>query len=240
MPILDMSAACWEGWPTAISQIMMDPQVQHPGELAENMNIQSAVRVVDRLGPQHAMVKDHFTSVLLEAAKPGRRVDGYFRKTRYEHQSGDILRGPMSGIILLHVLSRGATGDQRVSVKSTCEAIAQACQNRVSGAQHRELKTTWNQYSSVSHLWATMELLEPESPKVISSREKLLAWLSHAEGLRRYGVTCELWRSPNRHMLLDPEQTWRLLPTEPLPAVSIYISPPDSITARLGSIEQSR
>lgn len=239
MPKLDMPSSLWTAWPAAICQIMMDPECRHPGKIADAMNIEVALRNAGRLGPSHPIIKEHFTS-LLEAARTGPRLCDYFRETRYEHQSGDILRGPMSGIILLHVLSRRATGDQRVSVKSTCEAIAQACQNRVSGAQHRELRATWKQYSSVSHLWATMGRLEPEWQKVMSSREKLLAWLSHAEGLRRYGVTCELWRSPNRHMLLDPEQTWRLLPTEPLPAVSIYISPPDSITARLGSIEQSR
>ena len=239
MHILDMPSSLWTKWRVAILQIMMDPECRRPGELADAMNTDVGLRFAGRLGPSHPIIKEHFTS-LLEAARTGPRLCDYLRETRYEHQSGDILRGPMSGIIFLHVLSRGVTGDPRVSVKSTCEAIAQTCQNRVSGAQHRELRATWNQYSSVSHLWATMALLEPELPKVISSREKLLAWLSHAEGLRRYGVTCKLWRSPNRRMLLDPEQTWRLLPTEPLPDVSICIPPPDSIIAYLGSIKKSR
>jgi len=233
MPILDMPSSCWRTWPTAIRQIMMDPWVLHPGDLADVMNTEATVMAARRIGPSHPIVKEHFTTVLLEASEKGRRVEDYFRETRYEHQSGGVLRGPMSGIILLHVLSRAATGDERISLRSTYEAIAKACQSRVSGAQHKELKLTWGWYSTVSHLWATMALLQPKWAEVCSSRQELIAWLSHADGLRRYGVACNLWRSPSRSTLLDPEQTWRLLPTESLPGVSISIPPPDSIIADL-------
>ena len=84
---------------------MEDPGCHRPGELAEAMTTKAAIQVARRLGPSHPFVKEHFTS-LLEAAETGPRLDDYFRETRYEHQSGDVLRGPMSGCILLHILSR--------------------------------------------------------------------------------------------------------------------------------------
>ena len=233
MPILDMPSARWRTWPTAICQIMMDPGVHYPGELADAKNTKAMVQVARRLGSSHPIVKEYFTKVLLEAAETGPRVDDYFRETRYEHQSGSVLRGPMSGIILIHMLSRAAIGDQRVSLTSTYTAIAEVFENRVTGAQLRELKTTWGRYSPVSHLWAARALGQPRWTEAFSSRQNLLTWLSHADGLRRYGVACNLWRSRQRPTLLDPEQTWRLLPTEPLPDVSICIPPPDSIIAKL-------
>ncbi len=240
MPRLDMPSSRWKTWPTAILQIMMDPGCHHPGELADAMNTDAMVQVARRLGSSHPIVKEHFTSVLLDAAETGPRVPNYFRGTRYEHQSGNVLRGTMSGVILIHILSRAATGDQRVSLKSTYTAIAKVFENRVTGAQLRELRATWGWYSPVSHLWATMALLRPNWAEVCSSRQKLLAWLSHAEGLRRYGIARKLRHSRTRPTLLNPEQTWRLLPTESLPDVTIYIPPPDSIIAELGSIGRSK
>lgn len=239
MPILDMPSSCWRTWPTAILQIMTDPGCRHPGRLAGAMQRQTPLLAAEGFDLSHPFFASYFSPLFREAAE-GERVKDYLRETEREIRSGDILRGPMSGRILLHVLSRSATGDERVSLTNTYEVIARACQNRVSGAQHRELRAIWERYSPVSHLWATMKLLEPGWAELGSSRQKLLIWLSHAEGLRRYGVACKLWRSPTRPTLLDPERMWCLLPTEPLPDVSICILPPDSIIADLGSIKRSK
>ena len=202
------------------------------------MQRQAPLLAAEGFDLSHPFFAPYFSPLFREAAE-GERVKDYLRETERETRSGDISRGPMSGLILLHVLSRSVIGDERVSLTNTYELIARACQNRVSGAQHRELRAIWERYSPVSHLWATMVLFRPNWAEVCSSRQKLLTWLSHADGLRRYGVACKLWRSPTRPTLLNPEQTWCLHPTEPLPSVSICIPPPDSIIADLGSISRS-
>ena len=237
MPTITLPNSEHKVWPYCIIQIMTDPDCRHPGRLANVMKRQAPL--LTGLDTSHPFFASYFSQLFREAAV-GERVSDYLRETERVSRSGDISRGPMSGHILLHILSRAATGDQRVSINRTCELIAQACQNRVHGAQHRELKAIWERYSPVSHLWAAMTPLGPKWAEVSSSRQKLLTWLSHAEGLRRYGEVCKLWRSPTRPTLLDPKRTWCLLPTEPLPDVTIHIPAPDLIIAELGSIGRSK
>lgn len=245
MPRLDLQLYAWETWPTAILQIMNDPGLNHPGDLAESMNKGAAQRRAKGLGASHPIVKERFSSILIGAYDTPKPKE-IFADTLYEHRSGEVWRGSMSGTILLHVLSRAALGDQRVSIRSTNTKIAEACQNRVSGAQVRELIKSWDQFSPVSHLWATMRLSENgwlETGRwgtVVHSHEQLLIWLSCAQTLYHSGVACRLWKSKKGPTLLDPERAWCLLPGEPLPVVSVTIPHPDLLIRSLAQIGQSK
>lgn len=244
MPILDFSLDA-ETWPTAILQVMNDPGSNHPGDLAESMNLGAAQRFAKGRGASHPVVKEHFSAILIKAYDTPKPKE-ILANSLYEHRSGGVWRGFMSGTILLHVLSRAALGDQRVSIRSTIETIAEACRNRVSGAQERELITTWNQFRPVSHLWATMRLSESGWLEtggwgtVVQSQEQLLIWLSCAQTLYHSGVVCKLWKSKKGPTLLDPERAWCLLPREPLPVVSVTIPHPDLLISSLAKIGQSK
>ncbi len=63
------------------------------------------------------------------------------------------------------------------------------------------------------------------------SREGMAEWLTFAEGLRRFGENFKPRRSPTGGPLLDPTQTWQVIPTNFTPPGSLEMPSPDDVTA---------
>lgn len=194
------------------------------------------LRASQQFDLSHPFFSWYFSAGLREVGE-SERVEDYMRETNREHRAGDILRGPMSGMILLHVLSSASAGKTGASANGAFSAISKTCNNQVRGASLTELKATWKTYSPVAHFWATDLLWEPLQKltwlEVWSSQERAIVWLAHAEELRRQG---EEYKPPrSKSTLLDPGQTWSLPDTVSLPSARPDIPSPEAIMKALSA-----
>jgi hypothetical protein len=224
----------WTVWPTAISQVLVDPRCERPGVLAEIMGRTTKVRAAERLGDTQtglAFLQDHREDIL--SAARGERTMDYLNNVGRDLKTGDVFRPLMVGLILLLALDWDTTGQQRVSLNQIYDKIAGACQNRIWGSQKRELMRSWKIHRPAAHLWAALLLFQSEWRDICHSHQRLLLWLAHAEALRGLGAGCRLWRSPKHSRLLDLDETWCLLPSDPLPEVNVRIPSSDAIMSAL-------
>lgn len=224
----------WAIWPTAVVQVMADPALERPGALAEIMDRTAKVRSAEHLADTPiglAFYQAHRAEIL--SAASGERPMDYLNSIRRDLKSGEIFRPSMAGLILLVALDWDARGSCPVSLEKIYGKISKVCQNRLRGAQRRELARTWTYYRRVSHLSATWLLFQSEWPAICRSRKRLLAWLAHAERLRCLGASCQTWRSPKQPQLLDLDNTWSLMPSDPLPEINVRIPSSDAILKSL-------
>ena len=221
----------WTAWPTAIGQVLADPAVEQPGKLAELMDRKANVSVATRLGdtPPGLAFYLHHRDDILAAANDGDPIKDTLKEVRHKFESGEVSRPLMVGVILLLALDWDTTGQQRVSMNQIYDRIAKACQNRIKGAQERELRRSWEFHRPTAHLWAAYLLFQSEFHEICHSRQRLLLWLAHAEALRRLGAGCHIAHSPKSSQLLDLDATLCLLPSDPLPKVNVQIPSSDAI-----------
>ena len=93
------------------------------------------------------------------------------------------------------------------------------------GGSADTLKAAWREYGGVAHLWLGHRLIGGDAgfERCAADSEKLLAFLAGAEDLRRRGEAWVPLRA--RKPVLDPDLTWRVPASFPLPAVSVPLPP---------------
>lgn len=134
--------------------------------------------------------------------------------------------GRVAGEILLTVLKCAAHHPEHLSVrkaiwlKHRMLSSEQARGGKRAKYGYSTIKTAWQRYKPVSHLWATQILLEDALGKDDTST---LFFFSLAENFRQQATRS--FARGARSPVLDPQLTWRVPPDLPLYPVSFTPSP---------------
>ena len=207
MPILNLPAYPRGEWPDKLQIVMLDPAAGPDGPLSDAM--EASRSLFEKSGRLGAFVENQLS------AKPPQLL------------SRKMWRGILAGYVLLLTLARAEAGENRKGVKAARKKMEFTLKKRKGwkgGGAETDMKTTWQNYRPVAHLWAAQSMCPMFKPG--DDPQVLLEWIAGAEDLRRRGEA---------FLVLDPGVTWRMPDEFPLPAPTLELPSVDAIISKIES-----
>lgn len=126
-----------------------------------------------------------------------------------------ILGTELAGFVLGFILKAAESGHPELASRGAALDAAAKRRGRTTKTTH----AAWEKFGAVSHLWLAHLLIGGDAgwEQCVADHGKLLLFLSAAENLRRHGEAFIPLRA--RESILDPNVTWKVPDTFPLPRV---------------------